>query len=158
MYTQFNKMKCHLFCSFHLIEPIAYSLLINCAFLKRKRAVRYWKKNHIFLSWDHFLLFSLKTLYRFMVCFDLFIPSVVLGFYHVQWFCFLNKIHKCFHCSSPVFKSKSSPSVFNYNGFPMISMRQMPFCTHQKLANLIILILFIKCENCYKTFYRVKVF
>lgn len=53
----------------------------------------------VFLSWDHFFLFSLKTLYRFMVCFDLFIPSVVLGFYHVQWFCFLNKIHKSFQCS-----------------------------------------------------------
>lgn len=94
-------MKCHLFCSFHLIEPIAYSLLINCVFQKKK-SCEILKKNHVCFSfsWDHFFcLFSLKTLYRFMVCFDLFIPSVVLGFYHVQWFCFLNKIHKRFQCS-----------------------------------------------------------
>lgn len=49
------------------------------------------------------ILFSLQTLYRFMVWFDLFIPSVVLGFYHVQWFCFLNKIHKIFQCLCSVF-------------------------------------------------------
>lgn len=120
-------MKCHLFCSFHLIEPIAYSLLINCVFLKRKRAVRYYKKNNhvccFSLSWDHFLffLFSLKTLYRFMVWFDLFIPSVVLGFYHVQWFCFLNKSHKSFqHSESSVllssrWKVSSSLSIIYYH-------------------------------------------
>lgn len=38
------------------------------------------------------ILFQFRMiLYTLMVWFDLFIPSLVLRFYHVQWFCFINK-------------------------------------------------------------------
>lgn len=40
--------------------------------------------------------FTLDLVQIYGFWFDLFIPSVVLGFYHVQWFCFLNKSHKMF--------------------------------------------------------------
>lgn len=49
-----------------------------------------------------------------MVWFDLFIPSVVLGFYHVQWFVFLIKftknVSRCFSVFSVLTRTDVSSS------------------------------------------------